>query len=861
MANGPQAQGRRSPTALLYVFALLSGASALIYEVAWAKLLALSFGRTTIAASAVLGGFMAGMGAGAWLFHRLGPRHANAVRVYAGLELGIAITTALLTAAFARLPDVLADLGGWVPGGAYQQLFRVGFVVLALLPPAALMGATYPVLCTALIRSREGAARHLGPLYGLNTVGAALGALLAGFVLVEQLGLRGSVAVANALNLAIAAAAWWLGRSFSRAPRDLLALSDRQAVFQTTLQRRLTGLVLFGSGFATLAYEIVWFRALRYLFGNSTYAFTTMLVIFLLGLGIGALLCRERSRRAPEAQLALCQLGIAVLAMLAMALETLILADRRLESSLSIFSAAVHELVWWQRLGTEVFVALLLMLPATLLMGFSFPLATRLFLGDVRRLGQRVGASYLLANLGSIAGAVAAAMVILPRLGTIRGTAAIAVLNLLLGGAVLSRHSVATPRRLALGAAACAAVLGLALVLPPRLPFRVTESIASQPMELVFEEEGDLATVQVFAARDAPDRRAMLVDGSAIGESQGLRHSIYGKQILLAHLPLSLAPGITEVLSIGLGSASTVEALASYPELATLHVVEISQSVVRASRLFAEARVLEDPRVELYVEDVAHFLLQDGPAYDLIVSDGKLGADFSGNTLMVCRDFYDYSARRLAEDGLFIQWLPLAHQREDFAALLRTFLASFRHVEVFFEDPGSVLLVGAAKPVRGRDVPGAGLSPRAQRDLSHIQIPSAEALLSRWIAGGDALRAAVGDGPIVSWDRSRIEYSIYRSTPAGRLADMDFNLGLLLRAHGAAGPNPFLDPASAFAASTPLVRLARWHAYAGRLPRAVIAAERAAAVNPEDPRAREVAAELAALREQRLRRAARERGG
>lgn len=858
MESGPEAHGGRSPTAALYLFALLSGVAALVYEVAWAKMLALSFGRTTLAASAVLGGFMVGMGIGAWLFHRIRPWHGNVVRLYAALELGIVLTTAGLTCAFARLPDLLATLGGWIPTGAPQQLFRVGFVVIALLPPAALMGATYPALCTILIRSREGAVRHLGPIYGLNTVGAALGALLAGFVLVEHLGLRGSVTVAQGLNLAIAGAAWWLGGSFSRKAEEIRALDDQQAVFETTLPRTLTGLVLFGSGFATLAYEIVWFRALGYLFGNSTYAFSTMLAIFLLGLGLGALLCRARGRRAPEQQLALCQLWIAVLAMLAMALETLILTDQRLESALSIFSAAAHGAAWWQRLGTQVLVALLLMLPATLLMGFSFPLATRLFLGDVRRLGQRVGGSYLLANLGSVTGAVTAALVILPQLGTIRGTAAIAGLNLLLGAAVLAARPGSLPRRLAPSAAAVAIVVGLTLVLPPRLPFRVTETIASHPMELLFEEEGDLATVQVFAARDFPQRRAMLVDGTAIGESQGLRRSIYGKQILLAHLPLSLDPTIERTLSVGLGSASTVDALAAHPQLQVLDVVEISESVVRGSLLFEEARALEDPRVELFVEDVAYFLLRDAGAYDLIVSDGKLGADFSGNTLMVCRDFYAYSARRLSEDGLFIQWLPLAHRSEDFAALVRTFLASFTHVEVFFEDPGSLLLVGAEKPLRGRLAPGAPLSERAHRDLSSIQIPSAEALLSRWVAGGDALRDAVGTGPIVTWDRSRIEYSIYRSTQRERLADMGANLGLLLRAGHAAGPNPFIAADSPYATSTPLVRLARWHSYAGRLGASAATAEQAAAANPADPRARAVAEEIRARRERWLGRAATE---
>jgi len=847
---------RAAPGSLLYLFAFLSGAAALMYEVAWGKILALTFGRTTVAASAVIGGFMAGMGIGAWLYHRVQGDRFHALRLYALLEVGIAVTTALLTLTFEVFPDLFARLSAVLPGGLFMQLFRVAVVVSVLLVPAALMGATYPALCTVLIRSREGAARHLGPLYGLNTIGGAAGALLAGFVLLEWLGLRGSVAVANALNLAIGAGALWLGRSVAAGPTALKALDEHEAVFETTLPRRLTGLVLLGSGFATLAYEIVWFRALRYLFGNSTYAFTIMLVVFLVGLGLGALLCRERPPgrgRAPEVSLAHCQLGIAVLAMLAITVVAFVLANHQIESAVSIFSGTVHNLPWWQRLALDGGVALLVMLPATLLMGFSFPLATRLFLGDVRRLGERVGGATLLANLGSIMGAVVAALVILPQLGTISGTRAIAGLNLLLGCAVLARQPGAG-RSLALAGGALALLLATSLFLPARLPFRVSESIASQSMDLLFEEEGDLATVQVWAARAHPERRAMTVDGTAIGESRGLRRAIYGKQILLAHLPMSLDPDASATLNIGLGSASTLDTLAGYPDVQFLEAVEISGAVARGSLLFEESRVLSDPRVALTVEDVSHFLLQDGRRYDLIISDGKLGADFSGNAMMLCRDFYDHAARRLADDGLFIQWIPLTHRPEDFATVLRTFLASFPEVEVFFEDPGALLAVGSSTPLRGRAGSGAPLSARAREDLEPLEIPSSEALLSRWLAGGDALRAAVGPGRISTWDHSVFEYSIYRSTPEQRRRAIGDNLEFLLRASHGEEPNPFLPPDTPFAESTPLLRTARWHASHGRVAQAVAFAEQAATANPADPRAASMQQEMRRRRERRLER-------
>lgn len=848
----------------LYAFALLSGASALVYEVAWTKMLALTFGRTTLAASAVVGGFMVGMGIGAWLYHRAQGEGRSAIRIYAVLEVGIALSTALLTAALAALPPLFASMSGALGTGLGMTLFRIGFVVAILLPPAALMGATYPALCTVLIRSREDAARHLGPLYGLNTVGAALGALVAGFVLVEWLGLRGSVWTANALNLAIAAAAWALASRIPARTGELAGLEDARALVPTELPRRLTGLVLFGSGFATLAYEIVWFRALRYLFGSSTYAFSLMLAVFLLGLGLGALLCGERRQAAAERNLALSQLGVAVLALAAIALETLVLQTRELESALSIFSRAVYELPWWQRLATDLVVAVVLLLPATLLMGFSFPLATRLYLADVRVLGRRVGGAYLLANLGSITGAVAAAVWILPRLGTVAGTRAIASVSLLLGLLVLGRLRWSAARTLAVAVPAVAVVWVTALVLPDRLPFRVSETIASQRMDLVYEEEGDLATVQVWAAADDPGRRTLTVDGTPIGESRGLRKTIYAKQVLLAHLPMALDPDIRRTLNVGLGSGSTLASLASYPGVDVLDVVEISGGVVRGSRLFEESRVLDDPRTGLFVEDAAHFLLQQRPPYDLIVSDGKLGADFSGNAMMLCRDFYEAARAQLSERGIFVQWIPLSHASDDFDTIVRTFLASFPEVELFFQHPASVHLFGSRAPLPGRAGGAEALgSALAGDELAFLGIGGRAALLSHWAAGGPALRRAFGDGPSSTWNHSRLEYSIYRTRRSDRQRSMAPNLARILEAEAGAGANPFLPEDSPFAASARLSRAARLEALRGRPVRARVLAERAVAANGDDLQARAILEEMRGKEEAVRRRKALgdERGG
>ncbi len=845
--SAPFAPTQRSTTTLvvlLYVCALFSGSAALVYEVAWTKMLALTFGRTTLAASSVVGGFMSGMGLGAWLYHRAARKGRNPVRAYAWLEIGIALTTALLTPVFVAMPGFFASIAPHIPNDTLLTLFRVGFVVLVLLPPAALMGATYPALCTALIHSRDGVGRHLGPVYGLNTIGAAAGALFAGFILIEALGLRGAIWTANALNLAIGALTWWLSRGARTRTDEVSSLSEEEAHVPSSLPTWVTATVLGASGFATLAYEIVWFRALRYLFGNSTYALSIMLVVFLTGLGLGGLLANPARRRLSlERTLGLAHVGISILAVGAIGALSFVLGDRELQAQISIFSAGVAQMPWWERLWIDVALAFAMMLPATLLMGLSFPVASQLFLGDVRRLGERVGAAYLLANIGSIAGSVLAALVILPVFGTIGGTRAIAAVSLGLGALILFHLPTSRRFRLGWGTAAIAAYAAALIGLPAQLPFRVGENVGAMKMDLIFQEEGDLATVQVWSSQEHPERRMMTVDGTPIGESEGIRPPIYAKQILLAHLPLVLAPESRSTLNVGLGSGSTLHALAQHPGVERLDAVEISQSVVNAASLFSEAEIFDDPRVHLEVEDIAHFMLQGTTTYDVIISDGKLGEGFSGNELMLCADFYDQSRARLSPDGLFIQWLPLGLPADAFPIILRTFTDRFEEVALFFEDPGGVFLVGSRTPI-GRARSRTIDVPEIRQALARMDIPNTRALLSRWVADGTGLRATLGDGPITTWNHSLVEFAIYRSTLGSLARDRATNLALLLEAAGHSASNPFLEAGDPFLASMEILRRARLENARGETGHAFRLSKDALDLAPENPQAAAIHREL-----------------
>ncbi len=832
--------GRASVTFAFYAMAFVSGFAALVYELTWAKMLALAFGGTTQATAAVVAGFLGGMGVGAWAYRFLGARIRRPVLAYAALEIGIALTTAALTATLYALPGVLAPLG--LPTAAYAVL-RFVVIFLLLLGPSMLIGATFPALCAIMIRTAGAVDRRLGWIYGVNTIGAAIGVLVSGLVLTERLGLTGTVRVANVLNIAVGVAALALMRSRPGGQQPP-ATPDAERI-PTSLPRAVTGLVLFGSGFCTLAYEIVWFRAMRYLTGTSTYAFTTILFTFLVGLGLGSLLLRRVTRwPGPERALAWCQCLVAVLALLAMVVPIAVHAAPGLVDQVSIFSGSVRYSPWWQRLLIDAGLAVTTMLPATIFMGLSFPLATRLYLGDVARVDARVGAAYLLANLGSILGAVAGSTLLLPYLGTLGATKATALVNVALGALVviaLRGRAVASAAPVA-GAAVVVGVLLLAL--PGGVPFRSENIEGDVRGRVVFTEEGDLATVQVIEHPDTPAKRAMTIDGYKIGWSEAFRGTIfYRKQVLLAHLPMVLDRRVRHSLNIGLGSSATLRTLASYPQIDTLHCVEINAGVVRGATLFAESAVLADPRVEVRVDDAVHDLLRTDRRYDLIISDGKQDPLSSGNAALLSREFYRSARNRLSAHGMFVQWIPLGSLHGDFTTTLRTLAGVFPQVDVFYFPPSAVLMVGGMEPLadRPRLSPAEYARSPAGRDLGEYLLPTAGAVLAHWTAGRRQLVVVAGDGPTSTWDHLTLEFTPFKAPAEAWFEASGRNLDFLIRAEqvaeAGAGPR-FLPEETPFRVSTVLVRRANLASLAGDTARARALATQALTQNPGDPEAR-----------------------
>jgi spermidine synthase len=743
----PRVPARR---ALVLALFFASGFAGLVYQVLWMRELGRLFGNTSQAAATTLAAFFLGLAAGS---HAMGRRASSLRRpllAYAALEAGIAVSAMLYFAIERTYAALYAPLYAWLgprPGAFLAVKFALALA--ALLPPAFCMGGTLPALSQHLVRGADALGRAASGLYALNTLGAALGAWLAAFVLVEHLGVYGAYAVAVATSLAVAALAAHAAREALPAAAPAPA-AERASVPEPALGAGALRALAFASGFATLALEVLWTRMFAQVLQNSVYTFALVLVVFLVSLAAGAGLARALMRRGVQAAPALVALLLAGAAAIAatpwlFVWETDGLAYLGGESGFAGY--LLHA-------GSS---AALVLLPAGVLAGSVFPFLLRLAEALGRGAGRTVGELAAVNLLGSVAGSLAAGFVLLDALGLWPSLRLVAVLYAL--AALLVAVRAAGPRPL-LAAASAAALLALAVRVDPAGLPRVSFDPEGLRERLVEVFEGSGGTVAVIDR--AGFLRMKLDNHYGLGGTDDLEQE--ERQALL---PLALHPAPRAAFFLGLGSGITAGAALRLP-LARVVAAELSPEVVRAARghfgpwlhgLFA------DPRASVVAEDGRNLLFGTRERFDVIVSDLFLPWQRGAGSLYSA-ELYRAGRERLAPGGLFAQWVALFQlSREEFAAIAHTMAEVFPQLTLwrgsFRASRPIALLVGS--------VDAAPLDPAAvRRSLAAASGPEAAARDPRaadpaqilLLYQGNLRLAAelVADAPVETDARPRLEY-------------------------------------------------------------------------------------------------------
>ena len=760
---------------MVYAMFFCSGLASLTCEIVWFRQLQFVLGSSTFAVSVVVACFFSGLALGSWWAGRLADRWSRLLRNYAFLEFGLAILTPAVGYFLSQWHSWIGFLVPWMEIGSQSSAPLMVFLsMVILLPPTTLMGATLPILGKFLVKQHSELAQRIGLLYAVNTLGAATGCLLVAFLLINFLGLFKSVLVASAIYGGIAFTAMILHFLLPVSPRAVVSGAGQRAsgpapsatCAEVSVKPLLV--VFMFSGFAAIAYEVLWFRLLTFFNHRTVYTFSSMLFCYLLGLVLGAYICsRYLSNRKDKLleYFASIQLMLAIMAFVSFALlgysGVFLHYFFRLAELLNL-PDVIAGLFSIRDLSVLALSITVLLVPTTLL-GITFPLSVELGVSRLPLVGSRIGTLYGLNTLGGVMGSLLTGFVLLPWLGSQGSFMVIIAVNLALFF-VLWRTQPALRRNSMLGRQG--AITTLCLIL---LSFAVGTHYLKDMMlkftdakVLSFREDAD-ATFAVLEY-DYPHTgrfQQLVVNGASLANNrmEGRRYMAH-----LAHLPVLLHPNPETAAVIAIGTGTTAGSLTLHPTLKAIWAVDFSKYVFDVAPHFVPINqsFLESPKVKPVVADGRHFLNVTDERFDVLTFEPPPPVE-AGVVNLYSREFYQLAKKRLKKGGILCQWIPfhLDMDREVInRMLLRSILDEFPHVSLWFPNALEGTVIASMEPLEIR------FDQIAQR-MKHAPLNEAmagygfgrpEQLLATFVTADEALREYVGDAPPVTDDHPRVEH-------------------------------------------------------------------------------------------------------
>jgi spermidine synthase len=713
------------------VLFLASGAAGLIYQVVWTQDLVLIFGDTTLAIVTTVSAFLAGLGIGSLAGAAVGARLRRALAVYGLLEIAVGCLALLMPLAFGVIATAFRS--------AYLSLsptevalIRFGLAFVALAPVTILMGMSLPVLTRHLVREDPDVGDRIARLYGLNTLGAVVGSLTSGYLLIELIGLRDTTLVAVGLNLFAGGGAVLMSRMFGATE----ARPQPAAAAGPPLpgRHRLLLAVTFTSGLVSLALEVLWTRMMLQSTGSSIYVFIAVVAVFLMGIAGGSLIYQRRRDRNPQ----MATLG----ALLATA------------GGLTVAPMILSNLSGPRWLP----VAVLLILPVTTIFGYTFPLTVRLFVGSADEASRGVGLVYAANTAGCVAGTVLAGFVLIPALGTSVAIITVGVILAVVGGALAFGFA---PRGEKLRRAAClaavAALLTVFFIPVTKLTYVQNEIAASGRPTAHFDDS--VASVDVTGGRNLRNRH-LYINGTGITYLTVITK-------VLAYVAKAARPDATSMLNICFGMGTTYRSSI----ILGLHTtaVELDPTVPSVMPWFYPdaSKYLHSPLGNIIISDGRNYVRLSEKHYNLITVDFPPPIWGAGAAVLLAQEFYHEAAQRLTADGVFATYMPTQEPQLE-KLILRTIRPEFRYVTVVYnpQHSGSYIM-GSQAPINFtepalRSVFG---SKAAQADLAgapDFPVHSTAQWVSIiqhsvWLTDSQ-VNAYAGTGPVITDNHPLIEY-------------------------------------------------------------------------------------------------------
>jgi spermidine synthase len=750
-------------TSQVYLIFMVSGATALIYQVIWSRWLGLVFGNTTTSISIVLGSFMLGLALGSWAAGRFLSRLDNPMRVYAYMELGIGIF-AFCFPLLSRAADMLFTAAVNPETSVPVSIFvRALFAFMLLLVPTTFMGATLPLLTDFFRRSpRHTTGWKVGLLYAANTLGAALGIITASFFLIELFGVFATTVIAAMLNLLIA----FIAFKFASSAGDLH--DDKQPAVQSRAwdtRGRIAAAVLTASGAIALASEVLWTRTLETLVGNSTYAFSTIVLLYLVGIASGSWLMSivvNRLKHAPLWMIAI-QAGMGIWIFIALFLF------QRIISAVSPYKG---ELVPLSIMFLNYLKVMVVLLPLSLLSGACFPLATRIIDPESEEAqGTLIAKAYTWNTAGAVAGSLLAGFAIAPFMDYFDSVYFLALLygvTAFLAAMIIIRSEwnlgQKRPTMAALSALSLA-LSGTAIFIIIGPSNYTTRFNAKYPThQVVFHEPGLQGVTTVIKKRSGPLAERLLVNG------MGMTIKVTDTK-MMAHLPMILHPDPQDTLVICFGMGTTYRSAISYGGNVT--VVELVREVLDAFGYFYQDadRVRTYANGRMIVNDGRNFLKLTRQKFDVITIDPPPPIDAAGVNNLYSREFIELAKSRLKKGGIMAHWIPFpgtmsgVDDMETFTMLVQTFTEVFPYVAVQrgYHNVGLHVL-GTMQPL---DISMDRVKQRLLKKETADDLREWDPVLLSYFQDIKAFRPPAGTTMLITDDRPRLEFYLLRTLQQG----------------------------------------------------------------------------------------------
>ncbi|MCF6336649.1 MAG: fused MFS/spermidine synthase [Gammaproteobacteria bacterium] len=665
---------------------LISGAASLAYEILWTRMLSLQFGVSIFGVVVTVAAYMAGLGVGSFLGARWSRLTSRPLRLFAFIELFVAVTALTMPALFQAVDTQFAIIAGNTSYFSWIAL-QIFIVTLVLMIPAMAMGAGFPLILSAV----QGAKVSLGSIYGINALGGALGALLPLWLL-PVLGWLSSLRAVALVSLVVAGVLFLLSWRFESA--------QKREVTNPLIRPSIKWLLVYaGIGVGALLLQIGWARLFGMVMLRTEYVLAIILAVFLSGIGFGSLLARLLTKKYWFSVLPVVACGFALLSL--WWLPVLSSWVERAHFS-SLFAA-----LWLQGLAIVI-----LTLPVTLVLGAWLPLLAE-------RVGNRYQSGvwlYGANSLGAALGALLAGFVFIPSIGS-SSTIVLGAMLLLIFGLVLAQGWASRP------AWALVIVMGALSMMVMEMPpvSRLLPQAYAETKTLSLHEDA-ISITHVVVGRDG--QRQLLADMRRMdASSDPTAIEVQKNQV---RLPLLLHPEPQRVLFLGLGTGISASASLGFPGLQRT-AVELSLGAINAAR--EEFRPVNGgitDHLKIVRDDARHFLLSDAEYYDVIIGD-LFHPDLVGRSALLSRQQFMRAHKRLSSGGIFVQWLAL--NQFDINSL-QVVLASFKDVfpnAVIFVDAFRLAMVG----VRDGSISGAQLLSNVQR-LTSEQVEVATGSEGSW---------------------------------------------------------------------------------------------------------------------------------